>query len=99
MKIIFILVVISIFITLVSLITPKNIMSQNEAKSVRFWYPIKFITQDITTINYSYPKKTWILSIYENPTDINIKFFLLSILFYFTIMQLIIYWIKKRGSN
>lgn len=99
MKTISISVVVSILITLISLVIPKEIMSQDEAKSVKFWYPIRFMSQDITTIHYNYPKKTWVLSIYENPTDIDIKLLVLSILFYFTIIQSIIFWIKKRSSD
>ena len=99
MKKISISVLVSILMTLISLVIPKEIISKDEAKNVKFWYPIRFISQDITTIHYNYPKKTWVLSIYENPTNIDIKLFVLSILFYFTIIQWIIFWIKKRSSD
>ena len=78
--------VISIILLSISMVIPVRVKNNNEAQNVKFWFPFKYITQDITAIEYQYPLKTHILSIRENPTRINTTELIFSLIFYYIVI-------------
>ncbi len=88
-NIIFVLLV-SVFLLIISLMIPVEVKNSTDAQNVEFWFPIKFINQDITAIHYQYPLQTSLLSIRENPTKINFIQWIISFIVYF----ILIFWVS-----
>lgn len=90
MKNIFFITLISLIVLISSLMIPVEVQNDTDAQNVKFWFPIKFVNQDITAIDYKYPLQTHLLSIRENPTKINLNKWIISFIVYF----LLIFWVS-----
>lgn len=90
MKNIFFTLLVSAFLLIVSLIIPVEVKNDTHAQNVKFWFPMKFVHQDITAIDYEYPLETSLLSIRENPTKINLIEWIITFMIYF----ILIFWVS-----
>lgn len=93
------IIAISLVLLIISMAIPVRVKNNYEAQNVNFWFPFKFITQDITAVDYQYPLKTHILSLYENPTRINRIELILSLMFYYIIIYLAYIFLDKNKKN
>lgn len=99
MKNILIITIISTVLLLISTLIPVKINNSNEATDVSFWFPLKFISQDITVVEYEYPIKTHILSKKDNPTKINIIHLIFSLIFYYIFTYSAYIFLNKYKRN